>query len=131
MNLKPCPFYGGGVDFVKDTYMDDELLPCPFCESDKTEIIAGIDDGTPSYQVACMDCGASSGWWRDRNTAIEKWNTRHYPPEVEKAVERMKPKKPMYSYEGTGKCPVCRELVNTTEDRNFCWRCGQALDWSE
>lgn len=50
---------------------------------------------------------------------------------IRKALDRMKPKEPMYSYEGTGKCPVCRDLVNTTEDKNFCWNCGQRLDWAE
>lgn len=59
------------------------------------------------------------------------WNDAMNSPDVKKALERMKPIKPMYSYEGTGKCPVCRDLVNTTEDKNFCWNCGQALDWSE
>jgi Lar family restriction alleviation protein len=79
--LKPYPFYGGGVDFVKDTYMGDELLPCPFCGSTDTEIVAGINDENTLHMVGhvtCMNCGASSGWWRDRNTAIEKWNRRSY-----------------------------------------------------
>jgi len=144
--LKPYPFYGGGVDFVKDTYMGDELLPCPFCGSTDTEIVAGIDDENTLHMVGhvtCMNCGASSGWWRDRNTAIEKWNTRHYPPEVEKAVERMKPKKVIpekvywapknrRAYFIRFLCPTCGGIANQATNRTFCNNngCGQALDWS-
>ena len=74
--------------------------------------------------------------------AIEKWNTRHYPPEVEKAVERMKPKKVIrHQWSDNSKgflalhcdynCPVCDGELEDMVD--FCPHegCGQALDWSE
>jgi len=110
----------------------DDLLPCPFCGSTDIEIVAGIDDeNTMVGHVTCMDCGASSGWWEDKETAIERWNTRHYSPEVEKAVERMKPKKPERRLDGWN-CPIC-EMFQTHEwevdQPPFCWNCGQALDW--
>ena len=105
------------------------LKPCPFCGAvPQTQI--NLEEDTFMYYIACCHCNLAGVRSYDKEIAIEKWNTRHYPADVQQAVERMKPKEPMYSYEGTGKCPVCRELVNTTEDRNFCWRCGQALDWS-
>lgn len=102
-----------------------ELLPCPFCGGKPIsyEYMGG-------HIIICRSCGINLTCSRGENF-VKKWNTRHYPAEVQQAVERMKPIKPMYLYEGTGKCPVCRDLVNTTEDKNFCWNCGQALDWSE
>jgi len=110
-----------------------ELKPCPFCGS-KPKIFTLKRKGyVDIHYIECVNrkCNEPFSKAYDEEEVVKKWNTRHYPPEVQQAVERMKPKEPMYSYEGTGKCPVCRDLVNTTEDRNFCWNCGQALDWGE
>lgn len=68
--------------------------------------------------------------------AIEKWNTRHYPPEVQQAVERMKPKKVLNIQEldiacFIGNCPTCNAVVITYEDKHHCDLCGQRLEWRE
>ena len=49
------------------------------------------------------------------------------------ALERFTPKKPNgKTFSGdedlyVGYCPTCRSDVNSEDD--FCYRCGQALDW--
>ncbi|MBO5853133.1 MAG: hypothetical protein J6Q61_00175 [Bacteroidales bacterium] len=55
------------------------------------------------------------------------------------AVERMKPKKPIYEFEyKDGRkfhdCPVCGTYVTHALEQNhvnYCNCCGQRLDWSE
>ena len=65
---------------------------------------------------------------------IRAWNpkdTRFYPPEVQAAIERDTPKKPInfvtkYSINKT--CPHCSAIVLRTA---VCHSCGQRLDWSD
>ena len=72
-----------------------------------------------------------------RALAIEKWNTRHYPAEVQQAIARMKPMKVInrWSQYGIeyGDCPACIYPVERKfwDDHQHCDRCGQRLDWSE
>jgi len=121
-----------------------ELLPCPFCPDGKVKDYIGDREAG----VVCS-CGASilvsHGTYVSEDEAlcegIKRWNTRHYPPEVEKAVERMKPKKVIrhpWSDNSQGflaihcnfNCPVCYGELEDMVD--FCphEKCGQALDWS-
>ena len=82
---------------------------------------------------------------KSKALAIEKWNRRHYPAEVQKAMERMTPKKVIrrktYGKKGTDEeyilfteysCPTCGiEIPIMDMDTKFCADgCGQALDWS-
>lgn len=66
-----------------------------------------------------------------RDTAIE-------------ALEKQLPKKPKENgmYRGIFKkikayaCPTCgncclEEMINERQNTDFCWNCGQRLDWSE
>lgn len=56
------------------------------------------------------------------NTAIE-------------ALEKQIPKKPTdktLEYDGYyGRCPGCNRVIYDYKDRNRCYNCGQALDWSD
>ena len=92
---------------------------------------AAYSDECSEIYIGITGKGGTASEARER--AYKAWNTRNYPPEAQQAVERMKPKRPMYAYEGTGKCPSCRSLVerNPLYDKQACDRCGQALDWSE
>lgn len=103
-----------------------ELKPCPFCGG-KVELV-GINVQRQKMMFVCGKCSAEVVL----NDDVE-WNTRHYPPEVEKSVERMKPKKPERRLDGWN-CPIC-EMFQTHEwevdQPPFCWNCGQALDWSD
>ena len=60
------------------------------------------------------------------------------------ALEKQLPKKPKENgiYSGTFKktkaytCPTCcncclEKMMNERQDTDFCWNCGQKLDWSE
>lgn len=65
------------------------------------------------------------------------WYDAMNNPEVNKALERMKPEKVIerWSQYGIeyGDCPTCICPVERKfwDDHQHCDRCGQALDWSE
>lgn len=104
-----------------------ELKPCPFCG--KRPHLIEPDKGDFKWSVSCLHCVAIDMHDISKEGVIKKWNARHYPPEVEKAVERMKPKKPLVDSFLRKRCPNCSDIINKTEDRYQCWYCGQALDW--
>lgn len=57
--------------------------------------------------------------------------------EVRAAVEKQKRKKPKnvntegYRYTDTYRCPICSGNFSGTGIADYCYHCGQALDWSE
>lgn len=109
-----------------------DLKPCPFCGGEVKV------DGGPDKSIFCIRCRTFNFFDNDTERMIRKWNTRHYPPEVEKAVERRKPKKVLcktvtdcgFVYTEY-RCPACKEFL--CSELPFCLndRCGQALDWSD
>ena len=72
----------------------NELKPCPFCPDGKVRTFIGKREAG----VLCS-CGASVllpyGTYVSEDEAlcqcIKRWHTRHYPPEVQQAMERLKP----------------------------------------
>ena len=119
-----------------------KLLLCPFCG--KRPHLIEPDDGDFKWSVSCLHCVAIDMQDISKEGVVEKWNRRHYPPEIEKAVERMKPKKVIpekvyFAPKNRGAyfirflCPTCRGIANRATNREFCNNngCGQALDWSE
>ena len=120
-----------------------DLKPCPFCGG-KVELHYAINyNGITEYYISCRSC-CYMNFESSIEKAVSKWNHRHYPPEIEKAVERMKPKKVIpekvyFAPKNRGAyfirflCPTCRGIANRATNREFCNNngCGQALDWSE
>lgn len=117
-----------------------ELLPCPFCGGE-VELV-GINVQRQKMMFVCGKCNAEVVLTDD-----VEWNYRHYPPEVEKAVERMKPvvikpeKTDEYHPDGSVyliECENCKQefkligFLFSSEIRH-CPKCGQAqqMDWSE
>lgn len=102
-----------------------ELKPRPFCGG---KAYLGDKMATAMWTAYCGKCVAIEMHDVTRDSVINKWNTRHYPPEVMQAVERMKA---LEIEECCGKkfgdCPKCGDYVKEGSD---C-RCGQALDWEE
>lgn len=109
------------------------LLPCPFCGA-----FAGYYVSGNKGYVYCAGCGVSTDGsythrepdWAEEETRL--WNTRVYPKEVKKAVERDKPKKPdnVMKKDGLliGLCKACGTPIDN--GHRFCRICGQKLDWS-
>lgn len=66
--------------------MVSELKPCPFCGNknisvitDSAEYSLGLTDSAYFNVVCSMNscgCGASSGWYSNREETIEAWNRR-------------------------------------------------------
>lgn len=121
----------------KDIEMTD-LKPCPFCGGE-----VKIEGGAHK-SIFCIRCRTFDFYDADTERMARKWNTRHYPPEVQQAVERMKPKKVIpekvywapknrRAYFIRFLCPTCGGIANRATNREFCNNneCGQALDWSE
>ncbi|MDX7992309.1 restriction alleviation protein, Lar family [Xenorhabdus sp. psl] len=54
--------------------MANKLKPCPFCNSDHTEMFAYAEDSW--FFVQCTDCGATGPEDHDHNSAIQAWNQR-------------------------------------------------------
>ena len=52
---------------------------------------------------------------------------------IEKKVQNMRP---VFDFHGNeiykrGKCPVCGFEFSCSNNMNYCFYCGQKLDWSE
>lgn len=97
-----------------------ELLPCPFCGGN-VELV-GINVQRQKMMFVCGKCNAEVVL----NDDVE-WNHRHYPPEVEKAVEKETVKVPLKS-DFCEVCPSCQigipgMMVITT----YCPNCGQRI----
>jgi hypothetical protein len=69
-----------------------------------------------------------------RNTNPTFWNAEdieHYN-NIVNAIEKQIPKKPFIPWDSISEnyeCPICQEVVYTSQ--NYCDYCGQALDWSD
>ena len=68
---------------------------------------------------------------------LEKYKQLGDLEEVREAVEKQKAKKPKnvgaegYRYTDTYRCPNCGGNFSGTGIANYCYHCGQAIDWSE
>lgn len=116
-----------------------ELKPCPFCggKASLTEVSFCLE----LMQFECADCGTRF-FMKD-----DIWNHRVYPPEVQQAIERMKPvvikPKLLDEYHPDGsvyliKCENCKQEYKLigfefSSEIQHCRKCGQAqlLDWDE
>ena len=113
-----------------------ELKPCPFCPHGESELVpgtAGDTRGRIFWRVECSECHGTIGWHLDKEDAIKAWNRRVYPPEVQQAIERMKPKKVKRTFSGESWeyfCPACG-IYGVVEEQEFCDSCGQRLDWEK
>ena len=97
-----------------------ELLLCPLCGGVAGKTTDPIGYGEAVCIIACTQCDCCvnvSG--PDFNVveseAIKRWNTRVYPPEVQAAIERDTPKKPIF--------PTIKEQSEDREDMPRCPDC--------
>lgn len=68
---------------------------------------------------------------------VQQYRTIGTPEECRAAVEKQKAKKPQktesegYRYTDTYRCPNCGGNFSGTGIANYCYHCGQKLDWSD
>ena len=70
---------------------DIKLLPCPFCGGE-AEVFTSDEIGylgNDGYTVKCGSCICGTGHYKDRQRAIEMWNTRK---PMERIVEKLEEK---------------------------------------
>ena len=112
-----------------------ELLPCPFCggEAEIDSVEHGDGPNRMSQtRIYCSNCYCETDWntgTYDFKDAIDIWNTRVYPEEVLRALDKQTPDLVMQlcnEWGGTDNmCPKCSAHVSG----KFCANCGQRLDW--
>lgn len=62
------------------------LKPCPFCMSDRIEILVTENCGKPPYfnpternkefEATCLNCKCKMGWMSDESALVAMWNKR-------------------------------------------------------
>ena len=68
---------------------------------------------------------------------VEPYRAIGTPEECQAAVEKQKAKKPKktesegYRYTDTYRCPNCGGNFSGTGIANYCYHCGQKLDWGD
>lgn len=96
--------------------------------------------GEKKVREALEDIKGLSEWLREEGSIR---GAEHCDTAIE-ALEKQLPKKPKENgmYRGIFKkikaytCPTCgncclEEMMNERQNTDFCWNCGQRLDWSE
>ena len=120
-----------------------ELLPSPhdgskvkFCDECDSGCHRIIGNGIEIDLLPTIRQGDSLE--NRRAICAERWNARVYPPDVQAAIERDAPKKPVSRPMGwidfnADHCPNCDTQLHEYTDKNvtFCYSCSQRLDWSE
>ena len=120
-----------------------EVLPCPFCGSKPKFFIMKRKRYVDIYYIECVNrkCNEPYSKAYDEEEVVKKWNTRHYPAEVQILIDEAKPRKLIASSydKDIVFCPRCREAYSLKKirslcaevDKSECPRCKQALDWGE
>ena len=136
--LKPCPFPGGESEEVQSEWLGLRHHTINFelgnKKNSKRHIFLQVTGSAKTFEEA-------------KRIAYELWNTRHYPHEVQQAVDRMKPvvikPKLLDEYHPDGsvyliKCENCKQEYKLigfefSSEIQHCRKCGQAqlLDWDE
>lgn len=103
-----------------------ELKPCPFCgEKEKVYLRATLNE--TGFWVECVACGTSQRI-RNREVAIEAWNTRLY---------HNKGKWKKTCVPDVFQCTNCKrptkmdELCDSKTLRAYCPNCGAGMDVNE
>ena len=103
---------------------NSETLHCPVCECE-----VGYDNDFTSKWRHCPDCGQALEWSEEAENALNKI--------THDALEKQMPKKPIPTeeqhirYSMNYICPLCGKQFSGTGIADYCYHCGQALDWSD
>lgn len=82
----------------------------------------GFKTESVNVRKQTMTITVSTDWIETVSDAVDK----------QIAVKPIPDGKCQYSGETIYKCPVCGDDWNYNEfEMNFCWECGQKLDWSD
>lgn len=108
--------------------------------------------GVQAEQEVCEECDIYGNCHTDCKDAavvaikaleeIQQYREIGTVEECREAVEKQKPKKPKLNYKprflgkATYTCPKCgncclEEFANERQNNNYCWDCGQAIQWDE
>lgn len=114
---------------------ENELLPCPFCGG--KAFLNKEWKETFGFFGECSECESSTYYSLSREEAVNAWNRRAYPDDVQEAIDKQVQKRVEVSRYINGRvwyfCSECGEDALDEEGNPwfFCRYCGQALDWSD
>ena len=92
--------------------------------------------------VKSFDCQCGRHFVNTGIEEIQQYREIGTVKECRGAVEKQKPQKPKLNYKprflgkATYTCPKCgncclEEFANERQNNNYCWDCGQAIQWDE
>lgn len=87
-----------------------------------------IQDGVEAYLLKIA---------KAEHEELEQYRSIGTVTECREAMEKQKAKKPIdvhtegFRYTDTYRCPSCGRNFSGTGIANYCYHCGQAIDWSD
>lgn len=134
--LKPCPFPGGESDEVQSEWLGLRHHTINFelgnKKNSKRHIFLQVTGSAKTFEEA-------------KRIAYELWNTRHYPADVQQAIDKQKPELAIITkelgYHPDGDvyevgCPDCGKVLRyvnfvrgaTTDCIRHCMDCGKKMN---
>lgn len=83
----------------------------------------------------CVNCDHKDEYIEELEAEVEEYRAIGAPEECRAAVEKQTAKKPRktesegYRYTDTYRCPNCGGNFSGTGIADYCYHCGQKLDW--
>lgn len=69
--------------------MNENLEPCPFCQSTDIDILTYDEEYHTRKVAECINCGARGSISDSDEEAIESWNTRPLEDEKDKQIKKL------------------------------------------
>lgn len=97
------------------------------------------EEGSHEEEISkgCKKCAEEHEQLADWLEELKQYQSIGTLEEVSEAVEKQKEKKPKnvktegYRYTDTYRCPTCGGNFSGTGIADYCYHCGQHIDWSE
>ena len=123
--------------------MNTNLKPCPFCGCKEPYFIECTDFNGDNntrenyYYVLCPDCRIQTDYMDTPEEAKSVWN-RRYPNNKTLSKKAVQPialseiqiERQDTAFIPTYICPTCGKEFSGWGIMNFCYKCGQAFDWT-
>lgn len=149
---EPCYFFKDRSRFVELSHAewveDEDMYGDPIYRCSNCNEHFVLEEGTPTDNCYsyCPNCGAKMDEQalkeRENDTpeaAVIRLNgfrtdKDERDPAIDMAIRAINrvfvKRKPIDNVEGEIECPTCGMSIDEFDSENYCFNCGQALDWS-